>query len=140
MEFKFTKTPLMTMVGVGWIFVAIMNFALTCFLIQFSIFMAFLPLGTAILAGFLGFYYLNLFKRNYIAIDEDGIFVHKGMIYKQKRIIFNDIETIMEGDNKIRIQEKNGKETRIMLNMLELKGINEIRRVFEEKCKSKIIN
>lgn len=141
MAFKFARTPLTLIAGLLWTFVAIMNFyTVIMILAPLNYFLASLPLIMSILAGILGFYYLTLPKRNYIVINEDCIMIHKGMIYKNTRIFFNDIEAIMEKENKIRIQERSGKETSVILSMLELKGIRELRRTFEEKCKSETMH
>jgi len=141
MEFKFVRTPLMITVGVIWTFIAMFNlFIITMMIAPLNYFLLLPPLVTAIISGTLGFYYLTLSKRNYIVISEDNLLIHKGMMYKNKCIFFNDIESVMESENKIRIQDKNGKETRVLLNMLELKGVKEIRRTLEEKCKNGIMN
>ncbi len=92
-----------------------------------------------VLFGFMKRYLNKTKNETYISITDSGIRIDQGKFSKLKEVPFNDIETVKEHKNYVRIQEVNGIETLIPLYLLSLTGHRKLREIIEEKCKGKIL-
>lgn len=125
---KYKKKRLYTVLGGGWSFMGVFS------LVFFIIFMKSRPefhIGSIIfgfelilmisLSSILGIYYLKLKSRSYIKITNNGLKVHKGLVWGSNYINFSEIQEIRIQRNKmflLLIKSNSKREIEIHLDLL----------------------
>lgn len=138
-NFKYLKSNLHIIAGAVWYFTSAISMGLIVFFLvnmrvsPFSLIIGPILLTNLILDVLLGNYYTTLQKRDYICVNSDIMLIDNGLIRKRKKICLENIKSIKEIGNKLRVGLNSGKDISIHLELLSLQDITKLINILEDK-------
>lgn len=132
-ELKYAPNRFHFVLGVLWVLVGVMNLIIMGFSLWFQLqWVPFFYGLLALLCCLNGIYYLRLTRITYIAVDETGLLISRGLVLRKRFVSFSEVEDQRLIGNTFRMRLKNGREIGIKYDLLSLNDI----KILEEAVRS----
>ena len=128
-----------TITGFIWSIVAALNVGLIFFLLNgsngaFGLVVGSILLLNILLSTMLAVYYFKLQTIDYLRLKDNSLSIHKGLVFRRKRVDLSEIEQGRVSASKLILILKNEKEIDINLNLLTIKDYERLHSTMLHFC------